>query len=200
MESGTRETRGDEVMPEFYLDIETYSPVKPIDFNKDPIISVAYQQIDGKTGKELGPLTILKSWESSEKEMLTKFYNIFNVANRWAFIPIGYKLADFDFVMMGTHFRKYGLNISATTLYNHPYIDLYPVALLCNGGEFKGCSLQALAGKQGSGASISDWYTKKDYSAIEFYIKDEAKSFINLYSYFVKNMPVMFQGFKGGTK
>lgn len=183
-------------MPEYYLDLETFSPTKPIDFNKDPIISIAYQQIDSKTGNVLTPLTILKSWESSEQEMLKKFYQIFNIQNRWSFIPIGYKLSDFDYVMLGTHFRKYGMNINATELYNHPYIDLYPVALLCNGGEFKGCSLERMAGKQGTGASISDWFINKDYKSIEDYIKDEAQSFIKLYSYFVKQMPVMWQGFK----
>jgi hypothetical protein len=185
-------------MPEFYLDLETYSPTKPIDFNKDPIITISYQQISSKTGEILTPLTILKSWESSEEDILKQFYNTFNINNRWAFIPIGYKLADFDFVMLGTHWNKYGMKTNAINLYNHPYIDLYPVALLCNGGEFKGCSLHNLAGKQDTGASIAEWYQQKDYATIEKYIKDEAQSFTKLYSFLINKMPTVFKDFNKG--
>lgn len=186
-------------MPEYYLDLETYSPTKPIDFQKDPIISITYQQINAKTGEILTPLTILKSWESSEEEILKQFYQTFNINNRWSFIPIGYKLADFDFVMLGTHFNKYGMKTNAISLYNHPYIDLYPVALLCNGGEFKGCSLEQMAGKQGNGSSIAEWYQSKNYNAIENYIKDEALSFTKLYSYLINKMPTLLKDFNKGV-
>lgn len=183
-------------MAEFYLDIETYSPTKPIDFNKDPIISICYQQLNAKTGEVLTPLTILKSWESNEQDMLEKFYKTFNIGNKWSFIPIGYKLSDFDFIMLGTHWHKYGMKINATELYNHPYIDIYPIALLCNGGEFKGCSLHNLAGKQNTGSSIAEWYQQKDYTSIENYIQDEAKSFSKMYAFLVNKMPAMWKEFK----
>lgn len=186
-------------MPEFYLDLETYSPVKPIDFNKDQIISIAYQQVNSKNGEVLTPLTILKSWESSEHDILKQFYEIFNISNRWHFIPIGYKLSDFDFIMLGKHWNKYGLKVNATELYNHPYIDIYPVALLCNGGEFKGCSLHKLAGKQDTGSSIAKWYESKDYSKIEAYIKDEAQSFTKMYAFLVNKLPTIFKEFNNGN-
>ncbi len=183
-------------MAEYYLDLETFSPVKPIDFNKDPIISIAYQQIDGKTGNALSPLVILKSWETNEADMLKKFYQIFNIQNRWSFIPIGFKLADFDMIMLGTHWKKLGIDINVTSLYNHPFIDIYSTILLCNGGEFKGCTLNKFAGKQESGANISEWFINKDYNAIEVYIKDEAQAFIGLYAYLVKQMPIVWQNYK----
>lgn len=183
-------------MSEYYLDLETFSPTKPIDFNKDPIIAISYQQIDGKTGDVLSPLTILKSWETSEQDILKHFYQTFNIQSRWAFIPVGFKLADFDLIMLGTHWRKNGIDINVTSLYNHPFIDIYSTLLLCNGGEFKGCTLNKFAGKQESGANISEWFINKDYSTIENYIADEAQSFISLYSYFVKQMPTIWQGFK----
>jgi len=180
-------------MSEYYLDIETYSPTRPIDFHKDPIISIAYQQIDSKTGNIKSPLSILKSWESSEQDILRQFYQTFNVNNRWSFIPIGCKLADFDLIMLGTHWQKMGLSITTTSLFNHPYIDIYPVLLLCNGGTFSGCSLQKFAGKQDSGDKIADWYIAKDYATIESYIKDEAASFIKLYSFLVQRMPSVWE-------
>ena len=176
-------------MADYYLDIETYSPARPIDFHKDPIISIAYQQIDSRTGETKSDLTILKSWETSEQDILKRFYQTFDINNRWSFIPIGCKLTDFDLIFLGTHWHKLGLPINSTLLYNHPHIDIYPALLLCNGGVFKGCSLEKFAGKQSSGDKIVDWYVSKDYSAIEAYIEDETASFIRLYSFLVQRMP-----------
>lgn len=179
-------------MPDYYLDLETYSPTKPIDFHKDPIISIAYQQIDSKTGEPKAPLNILKSWESSEQEILEQFYVTFNIDSKWSFIPIGCKLTDFDLIMLGTHWRKMGYNISATDLYNHPFIDIYPALLLCNGGTFSGCSLKKFAGKRDSGDKIADWYTNKNYPALESYITNEAEVFIRLYAFLVQHMPSLW--------
>lgn len=186
-------------MPEFYLDLETYSPTKPIDFYKDPIITIAYQQINAKTGEVLTPLTILKSWESSEAEILEQFYQTFNIGNRWAFVPVGYKLADFDFVMLGTHWRKIGKAIDAKEIYNHPFMDLYTTALLCNGGEFKGCSLHNIAGKQGNGGEIAELYQNKAYDKIEAYIKDEAQAFNKFFAFLVNDMPNTLKRYQNGN-
>lgn len=176
-------------MSDYYLDLETYSPTKPIDFDKDPIISIAYQQIDSRSGEAKAPLTILKSWESSEQEILKGFYQTFNIGSQWSFIPIGCKLADFDLIMLGTHWRKMGPDVSTRQLYNHPHIDIYPVLLMCNGGVFRNCSLQKFAGKQDSGDKVAEWYTQKDYAALEAYIEDETASFLRLYSFLVQRMP-----------
>lgn len=46
--------------------------------------------------------------------------------NRWAFIPIGCKLADFDLLMLATHWKKIGININLTALFNYPFIDIFP--------------------------------------------------------------------------
>ena len=182
-------------MTAYYLDLETYSPTRPIDFHKDPIISIAYQQMDSRTGEVQSPLTILKSWETTEKDILEKFYQIFNVNNRWTFIPIGCKLTDFDLIMLGTHWKKIGITIDAITLFNHPHIDIFPALLLCNKGEFKGCSLEKFAGKKSSGDKIADWFIGRDYTSINAYINDEAESFIRLYAYLVKELPNLWYTF-----
>ena len=176
-------------MADYYLDIETYSPTKPIDFHKDPIISIAYQQIDSRSGETKSDLTILKSWETSEQDILKRFYEIFDINNRWAFIPVGCKLVDFDLIMLAIHWNKLGYKVNGSALYNHPHIDIFPALLLCNGGIFKGCSLERLAGKQGSGGMVADWYVSKDYKALEGYIQGETASFLRLYSFLVNRMP-----------
>jgi len=52
-------------MTRFFLDIETYSP-GPRPTYDDRIIAIAYKQEDGL-------VTVLKEWESDEKQILTRF-------------------------------------------------------------------------------------------------------------------------------
>ncbi len=51
-------------MAQHYLDIETTG----LDPEIDQIITIQYQELDRNTGEAVGELTILKAWESSEKE------------------------------------------------------------------------------------------------------------------------------------
>ena len=180
-------------MSDYYLDLETYSPTRPIDFGKDPIISIAYQQIDSRTGDTKSPLVVLKSWESSQEDILRRFYQTFDIANRWAFIPVGCKLVDFDLLMLSTHWQKMGQRVNTLQLLNHPHIDIYPALLLCNGGVFANCSLNKFSGKQGTGSKIAEWYISGDYSSIESYIQNEAVCFLKLYSFLVQRMPTVWR-------
>ena len=56
-------------MASFYLDIETQG----LDSEVDKIITIQYQKLKWGTNEPDGPLVILKSWESSEKEILEQF-------------------------------------------------------------------------------------------------------------------------------
>jgi len=56
-------------MIEYYFDIETTG----VDFEKDEIITIQWQELDGFTGRPKSELNILKSWESSEREILKSF-------------------------------------------------------------------------------------------------------------------------------
>jgi len=64
-------------MAEYYFDIETYSPGERPNPEKDKIIVIQYQKIDLRSGEPRGDLIILKEWESSEKEIVTQFFNQF---------------------------------------------------------------------------------------------------------------------------
>jgi hypothetical protein len=46
-------------LPEYYLDIETTG----LDPKKDKIITIQYQRLGMLSGREEGPLTILRSWD-----------------------------------------------------------------------------------------------------------------------------------------
>jgi len=56
-------------LAEYYFDMETTG----FDFDKDEIITIQFQRLNGFTGEPIGELEILKSWESSEKEILETF-------------------------------------------------------------------------------------------------------------------------------
>jgi hypothetical protein len=170
-------------MPEYYFDIETYSPEKKPNPDKDKIITIQVQQIDIKTGKPKSKLEILKEWESSEKDIVITFYNKFKNSfeeiDVWQFVPVGYSLS-YDFEFLISKFRSYiGKEFTSRFYYNRPYLDLKHVIVLLN-GEFKGASLDKSTSKKFSGAKIKEWYENKKFGEIELYIKNEAESFLEL--------------------
>lgn len=175
-------------MADYYFDIET-DPSEETDYKNDKILTIQYQPIDCRTGETKGGLVILKSWESSERDILERFYKIFKPEEKWSFIPVGFNLI-FDHLSLLYRWRAIGINVKPTlVLSERPNIDLKSVAVLCNGGVFKGASLGRFAGKKDSGTKVAEWCKNGNYAAAEEYIKDEADSFLSLYKYMVSTMP-----------
>lgn len=181
-------------MPDYYLDIETYSPNESPDFNTDKIIAITYQHIDSRTGLVKGDLKILKEWESSEKTILTDFYKIFHIANpndmkaKWNFVAIGHNLSS-DFAHLAHRWNTVGINVKATPLFaQHPYIDIQSTLIMMNKGDF-GATLHKFAGTTWKGSAIAEWYQNKDYKSLQSYIEDETTCFLKWYQYFVQRLP-----------
>lgn len=182
-------------MPDYYFDIETNPKHEKIDYKKDAILTIQYQQIDSRTGEKIGNLTILKSWESSERDILKEFHSIFAPEDPWKFVPIGFNLS-FDFFSLLYRWREIGIEVQPKILFSeHPYIDLKPIIIMCNGGSIKGAKLGKFIGKQDSGLKVSDWCAMKDYDSVNEYIKDEAGRFIKFYQFLVKRMPEVWLEF-----
>jgi DNA polymerase elongation subunit (family B) len=176
-------------MSDYYFDIETYSKTKDPDFSNDEIIAITYQQIDSRTGEVKGKLNILKSWESSEKEILQRFCPIFNSEKKWDFVPIGFNLS-FDFTSLVYRWRKIDIKVNAKSLFaQRAYIDIQPIVIMFNKGSFSGANLEKFAGKRHSGSKVREWYERKDYPAIQDYIEDEADRFLKLYQFSVQRLP-----------
>ncbi|MGA9048359.1 MAG: hypothetical protein WB588_05125 [Dehalococcoidia bacterium] len=187
-------------MPDYYFDIETCSRTQHPDFNNDSIISIAYQQIDSRTGEVKDKLNILKSWESSEQEILKKFHPIFNPQDKWKFVPIGCNLS-FDFTSLIYRWRKIGIEVNARNLFaEHPYIDLQPILVIFNQGSFRDSSLEKFSGKKCSGDRIIEWYDKKEYDMIQTYIEDEANCFLKLYQFLIGRLPDIWREFAKENK
>lgn len=175
-------------MAEYYLDIETNSPgVKPSP--DDEIITIQYQRLNRKTGHPEEDLVILKSWESSERGILTTFYRVFQPEKSFTFVPIGMNL-NFDFFLLHNRWKTFDIKVPLENLfYTLPYMDIKPIIVLLNEGEFKGARLDRFTGKEQPGAKIPELYAKRDFNTIEQYIRNEAKEFIEFYQKLKEKIP-----------
>ena len=178
-------------MAQYYLDIETTG----IDPLKDQIITIQYQEVDKNTGQTIGELRILKAWESSEKEILEEF--IYNTkildSFRFSFVSVGFNL-NFEHNFLKTRSEKHGL--PQIDVLNHPFLDLQTISIMMNKGEFKGSSLDKLAGKEKNGSKVPIWYANKEFDKIIEYVKMEAREFIRFNSWLYKKLPNLLIQFR----
>jgi hypothetical protein len=176
---------------EYYFDLET-TGLNP---KEDKIISIQYQQLD-REGNPIGDLVILKEWELGEEEIIKRFFSIFD---KWSFIPIGTNL-NFDFKFLASKINKYtNINLTSSEIHSdYPHIDIKPILILLNNGNFKGASLHNFTDKGPNGFHIPTYYNNKEYNKITEYIEKEAKSFISFYQ-FLKNQFKYFNYNKNET-
>ena len=167
-------------MTEYYLDIETHTTGQNPVPEQDKIITIQFQRIDLSTGIPSGELTILKEWESSEEQIVTEFYNrFFRGARVWDFIPVGHNL-NFEWEFLMVKFEKYlGKKFTSRDFYyNRPCLDLKPILVLLNKGNFKGARLDAFTNKPVDGSVIKTYYENKQFPEIEQYIRIETEAFL----------------------
>ena len=173
----------------YYLDIETtgFSELA------DKIITIQYMSLDEKTGKPVGPLKILREWESDEKTILKKFIEDFRPKDRWAFVPVGYGLG-FEHKFFWQRCISNGLE--PISILGRPFLDLMTVGVLLNRGSFKGAALDDLTSKPHDGSVIPGYYREKKYAEIERYIKEETDGFTAFCSRIYEELPNLMEKFK----
>ena len=178
-------------MTQYYLDIET-TGLNPLE---EQIITIQYQELDKNTGEAIGELKILKSWESSEKEILEKFISDSKILDpyRFSFVPIGFNL-NFENNFLKIRAEKHDL--PKIDVLNHPFLDLQIIGVMMNKGEFKGSSLDKLTGKERNGSQVPVWYANKEFDKIMEYIKMETREFIRFNAWLYKKLPSLLPQFR----
>lgn len=178
-------------MPNFYLDIETTG----IDPSRDKIITIQFVELERNTAAQKGNLRILKEWESNEKNVLLTFILESKIADPYAFafVPIGYNLG-FEHRFLLERCKSNGL--PPIGVLNRPFIDLRPLGVLMNRGEFKDSGLDKITGKPHSGHIVPQWYAEKKWQEIENYVAVEAEEFIRFCAWLYKELPLMLSRFK----
>ena len=171
-------------MGNYYLDIETTG----LDEVENKITTIQYVELERGTGKQLGELTILKEWELGEEGILRKFIEDSPISNKYdfGFVPVGYNLG-FEHKFLLEKSSRY--NLFPITILSRPCIDLHPIGILMNKGEFRGSGLDKLTGKSHSGSPVIHWYDVKKYDEIENYIKNETTEFIKWYVWLHEKLP-----------
>jgi len=168
-------------MASFYLDIETQG----LDSEVDKIITIQYQKLKWGTNEPDGPLVILKSWESSEKEILEQFQQKFGI-EQWGFVAFGYNL-HFENKFLYERSIACGLK-NPIKLFDRPTVDLHSVGILMNNG-FKGSGLDNITSKKGNGLACLVHYNAGNYAKVIQYIEQETKAYLHFLVWLTKHMP-----------
>lgn len=180
-------------MPMYYLDIETTG----VDPKRSKIVTIQYQRV-GPRGKPAGPLHFLKAWESDERGVLETFASstrFFDLKDPWAFFPTGFNLG-FEYRFLTERMRRNKLEPGVPWDFplQKPSLDLQPVAILMNGGAFKGASLENFSGKPTSGHRVIEALKTRDWATVEAYVIDETDAFFQLLQRLHDLMPELWRG------
>jgi len=172
-----------------YFDIETYSPGERPQFT-NTIIAVGLTELDGR-------LTLLRSWQKTEKEVLDEFYgrlkNLVEMRPRRRLV--GHNVLGFDLPLFIARAQAYELDKTEDIIevvYRQEVIDLLQCLLPYNGFRYKGLNAERLSRIfdltpiEYTGKDISKLYENKDYEAIEKHLTSDLKFIIDLHEKLAK--------------
>jgi len=158
-------------VPLYYFDVESEGE----DPQQDRLVTVQFHQL-GDDLRPVGPFTILAEWEWGEKEMLRTVMQKGVLDTTWDFVPVGNRLR-FDLTFLIERATKWKLlDWDAAKLkyfwFTKPLLDLQPVLVLMNAGQFTGSSLGAFARKD-SGGKVPTLFRQGRVKEIIEYITQE---------------------------
>ncbi|MGQ0796574.1 MAG: hypothetical protein ACT4OI_01725 [Methanobacteriota archaeon] len=145
-------------------------------------MSVQYRQLDDAF-QPIGELQILVEWEWGEKQVVQVILEKGILEPTWDFVPVGNRLR-FDLTFLVERAMKWNLlTWDAAQLkffwYTKPFLDLQPVLVLMNRGQFVGSSLQRFADKE-SGSKVPVLYRQGRYAEIIEYVTREHEAALSL--------------------
>ncbi len=163
----------------YYFDQETTGD----DPQQDRIVSVQLHRLDENL-EPVGTFQIMAEWEWGEKQIIQMILEKGILQPNWDFVPVGNRVR-FDLTFLIERATKWNLiQWDMATLkyywFTKPILDLQPVLVLMNRGEFTGSSLHAFADKE-PGARIPALYRKGAYADIIAYVTREHDAALELF-------------------
>lgn len=181
-----------------FIDIETYVDLQNRDSGLNPYekeskvltICFSYNSKFRLTLADLGPPTILKEWESSEEEILKRFYSFIKekVETDEHLKLLGFNIQKFDipylFGRMMVKEIDLPKNLSNVFYKRVHVIDLGQLAMILSkkmqekkeifNVSFNEVSISlGMPSKTGNGLAVSKWYRDQEYDKIVKYIRQE---------------------------
>lgn len=166
-----------------YFDIETFSE-NGFRADTTKVISIQYRDHQGKT-------SILKEWESSEKDILQKFLTELKMMKRDGFlILIGHNILRFDIPTIMRRMVANGIDGHGNLedfFSNIATLDTLQCMLPFNEMRFKGLSSEAIAERLGispphhKNTEIESFYKNRDFEKIEQHAVADLKFVEDLY-------------------
>jgi len=138
-------------------------------------VSIQYRQLSDDL-VPVGSFQIMVEWEWGEKQIIQMILNKGVLEPTWDFVPVGNRLR-FDLTFLIERATKWKLlDWDAAKLkyfwFTKPLLDLQPVLVLMNAGQFTGSSLGAFARKD-SGGKVPTLFRQGRVKEIIEYITQE---------------------------
>jgi len=164
----------------YYFDIET-TGIEP---GINMVVTIQYARLT-KDFEPAMDLEVLGVWEfKSERELIKKFLEDSKFfEDNFAFVPVGVNLI-YDILFIYTRAKHYKLvnKPFIDILRSKPFIDLKPILVIINRGEFREFTKFVGRYKQTEirGNDVPTLYARKDYDSIVKYVKDEYQAVLEV--------------------
>lgn len=166
------------LLPLYYFDMETTGD----DPQQDRVVTIQYQPL-GDDLQLIGLFQVLAEWEWGEKQVIQMAIEKGILETTWDFVPVGNRLR-FDLTFLierATRWKLIDWDMAKLKYYwfTKPFIDLGPVLVMLNRGQFTGSSLGAFSDKE-SGRHVPKMYREGRYADIVDYVTRERDAAVEL--------------------
>jgi hypothetical protein len=152
------------------------------DPQQDRIVTAQYQPL-AEDLTPIGPFQIIAEWEWGEKQAIQMVLEKGILEPTWDFVPVGNRLR-FDVTFLVERATKWKLvdwDMAKLKYYwfTKPYLDLAPILVMLNRGEFAGSSLGKFSDKE-SGARVPKMYREAKFAEIIEYVTRERDALLDV--------------------
>lgn len=184
-------------MVTYYFDLKVAHEEggKP-DMDTDRIVTISYRPFYDNSGRPKDDLVILKSWESSEEEILKEFIEFTgwneDEPDPWRFVPSNFGLAQSLTILSNRCKALLNIELDYKFLLNLPKIDLKAFGIIKRKGNFKKTSLPNFSKKLNRAYTIGILIEEENWEELEGFIRQEASVFLKIYKKLIQKVDSIF--------